>query len=184
MAGQNNFMQSFPNQAQAPTQMPPQMAYYQNNQQFPGMLTQREREIKLSKIIYNHPEMLNQQERETSQWKQSFFYAASGYAFLTPLYSAYMFRVIRKQPQYHKAGVRRIFFMPLLSLVWLTYSASALQKHTNILIAKYLNGITDHEIHNFEQMYQQVRQAQQMQMQQFHQNQFAHYPGIQPPKLQ
>lgn len=145
------------------------------------MYTQRERDIKLSRIIYDHPEMLTQQERETSQWKQSFFYAATGYTILTPFYSMYMFRVIKKQPQYRQAGVRRMLIMPLLSLAWLAWSANSLQKHTDIMVAKYLNGITDYEIHHFDQMYQQVRQSQQMQMQQFHQTQLGHYPGIQPP---
>jgi len=83
-----------------------------------------------------------------------------GYTFITPIYSIYLLRMIRQQPAYRTAGMRRMLVMPLLSLGWLALSGSSFQRTSDDLVRKYLNGITDYEIQNFEVLYQQVKASQ------------------------
>jgi hypothetical protein len=117
--------------------------------------------VKLTEILLRHPEMMTEKERQSLGWRQSFLYAAMGYAAVSPFYCMYAYRLISKNPQYRPVALRKIFFVPCVSLLWLAYSAYDLSTTYEKLTGRYLGGITDYEITNFDALYSQVQNAQQ-----------------------
>ena len=65
----------------------------------------------------------------------------------------YLFKVIRQNPAMKTHALRRIFLMPLVSLGMLLYSEKIIKDYVTELSTKYLNGITDYEIVNFDALY-------------------------------
>ena len=46
--------------------------------------------------------------------------------------------------------------MPLISLAMITYSGKDMQDFCGRMVSKYLQGITDYEINNFEALFYQM----------------------------
>jgi len=55
-------------------------------------------------------------------WKENTFWGSFCYGLVSPLYTVYMFRYIKRFPQYREAGLKRVIIMPLLAAGMLTYS--------------------------------------------------------------
>ena len=63
---------------------------------------------------------------------------------------------MKQNPQYRKAALKRVFIMPLISFAMLTYSGKDMQDFCGRMVSKYLQGITDYEINNFEALFYQM----------------------------
>ena len=101
--------------------------------------------------------MLTEDESWNLTWKERMFKVSLGYTFFTPLYAMYLFRFMKEQPQHRNHALRRVFFMPIMSICMLGYSAKITQEFLKEMSNKYLGGITDYEIMNFEALYSQVK---------------------------
>ncbi len=60
---------------------------------------------------------------------------------------------MKQMPEIKNAAMKRIFIMPFISLGLLAYGGSDYQKMMDNMANKYLQGISDHEIANFDQIY-------------------------------
>jgi hypothetical protein len=116
-------------------------------------MSEEERNVKLEEIMIRHPELMTEEELKNLEWKQSFLKASVLFTLLSPIYSAHHFRLIKKNPIYKAWGLNRIFIIPAISFFCLTYSAIDHSKANKKMIARYLSGITDYEINNFDALY-------------------------------
>ena len=114
---------------------------------------EEERNKKLTEILYNHPELLNEQEKDKLKWKKNIFYMSVGYMFFTPAYTAYLFKTFGGDKKAMASMRSRIFIMPFFSLLMLGLSGTQLANAYNSLSKKYFGSLTDQQIYNFESNY-------------------------------
>jgi hypothetical protein len=104
---------------------------------------------------------LTTSEAKQLSWKESTFWGSFAYMMISPFYGIYMFKYIKKFPQYRDAGLRRIFIMPLLAAGMVSYSGGNMQRYTKEMIDKYIRHLSDQEIINFEANYQAMMMKRQ-----------------------
>jgi len=104
--------------------------------------------------------MLNSDEQSNITWKERMVFLAVGYTLATPFYVFYLARLVKKSPEFKNYAIARILFMPAMSFGMLWYSSKVTQEYLDVLQNKYLAGITDEEIANFDNIYNNIRQQQ------------------------
>ena len=87
----------------------------------------------MTEILYNHPEILNEGERDKLKWKKNVFYLSVGYMFFTPAYTAYLFKTFGSDKKAMAKLRTRIFIMPFASLLMLGLSGTQVANAYNSL---------------------------------------------------
>ena len=107
-------------------------------------------------IFWRHPEILNKDER--GRFYKILGNATAAHAFVAlvqiPLSMLYCYRLLKKPKEFRYLQIRLLAF-PLFSIPWMFYSTHAMTGMSDELHEKYLSDLSDHEIENFRDIYQQ-----------------------------
>ena len=114
-------------------------------------MSKDERNEVLSKIINKHQEeILDEKDYKDLRWQTNLFYGSFAYAMMTPIYTIYCIREIRKKPELRQKMMARIWLLPAFSLFTVSWTGSTLANFYVDKGEQYLGQLNDDQLRNFE----------------------------------